>query len=197
MDQTTSQDTKSDNGSGNTEETIEDIKAKLVKAEKLLTDVQKAQSGSDAAVTKLKDENEDLRKSLKEKLSDSERKEVEAKEKDERLTNLETSLAKEKAEREKDKLHTFKLEKMAEHKLSLEFADYINGDSKEDIESKIEKFKKLKDDELKLAKKKLVDHGEPASGDDDQTETQMSRADFDKLSPIAKVNAMKKGTKII
>lgn len=194
------QEPKPVNGNGiidEPKETIEDVKAQLAKSDQLLEDVKKAQSGSDTAVTELKKQNEELRNSLKEKLSDSEREKLELKEKDDRLSNLENDLKEEKAAREKDKLHTFKLHKMAEHKLGLEFADYINGDSESDIESKIEKFKKLKEDELKTAKIKLVDHGEPASGDNDKPTAQMARADFDKLSPDAKMQTMKKGTKII
>lgn len=196
---TTPQEPTSGNGSASIEpvETIESVKEQLDKTSKLLEDVQKAQKGSDSKVTEYAGIIEELRNSLKTKMSEKELKELEVKEKDERLLKLDADFKQLKADRDKDKLDTFKLKTMAEHGLNIKFANFINGNSEDEITANIEIFKVLNEEQLKAAKIDLVNGKPPQGGATETTGQQMDRADFDKLDPIQRGEVMKKGTKII
>lgn len=156
----------------------------------LILSIKKAQQGSDAKVTELSEK-------LKSTLTNTEREKLELTElKD--MVNKQTGIIEEmKTSQATKDLKSFKLETMAEKKVDLSFADNIFGGTEEDIIKSVDSFKSNLDEKMKAGLVDLVDGKTPESGKPDVGAKEMSRAEFDKLGPIEKSNAMKKGLKII
>lgn len=202
--ETTSEETKTanNNGSGVTEDP-KTISLSVEEYENLKGKAS-AQSGVDFANTKLREEAkekdstiEELRNSLKAGMNDKQLKDLEGKEKDERLTKVEAENRQIKETIRYNELNTFKLNLMADNDISIKFANFISGNSEDEIRTNVELFKKLNEEQLKSAKVELVNGKIPQAGATETTGQQMSRADLDKLDPIQKNEVLKKGTKII
>lgn len=163
-----------------TEPTAEDLKAQLAEKDILLEQIKKAQSGSDAAVTAQKKELEELRNSLKERMTEEERKTAEAEELKKTLSGLQSELENIRAESRRKDLEGLKLKTMTEKKLNLKYADFISGNTEQEIIGSIEKFEMLHSEELKSIKSGVMDHGEPAKGNPSQSN--VTQEDFKKMT---------------
>jgi chromosome segregation ATPase len=147
---TPNQEPGKDNGNGQTPPTnepatIESLQEQIAEKEKAIAErdsqldsIKKAQAGSDSKVTELTNTVNDLRESLKSKMTDEERIKTESEEKEHRLTKLQKDFEELKASRDRDKLDLYKSKKMAETKLSPGFSELIRGNTEQEIDAAIE-----------------------------------------------------------
>lgn len=196
---TTDTGTANGNGAGlpaGDTETLESLKTAIAEKDSMIEAIKSAQKGSDSKNTQLQKEIEDLRKSLKDRMTEEERKTAEAEELKTTLESLKSELNNIRAESKRKDLDSLKMKVMAEKSLNLKYADFINGESEEQILESIEKFKTLHDEEVKAVKSGVMDHGDPAKGATSQGEKTMTREEFEKMSPAEKSKRMKDGYKI-
>lgn len=140
----------------------------------------------------------DLQSSYEKKLTDSERLQYEDQKKENELKKLSDEVALLREEHRNRELNDLKLKVLRDNDLQdFDLINLISGESIEIFSKNVAAYLEKQNKNAEKIKMGLVNGKAPANGSQETGTKEIRRADFNKLPPLEKQNAIKGGTKII
>lgn len=167
--------------------TLESLQEELKKKDDLITSIKSAQQGVDKANTELRQEVEGLRNSLKEKMTVEEKEKYEKSKLEKTLSSMQEELKSFKEDSQRRQLAELKKQILKDNDLNdFDLLDIISGDTVETFTKNVALYKEKYS---KLVSQKMSGL-DPQKGNTPNGSGEMSRADFEKLSPEAQRKAV-------
>jgi chromosome segregation ATPase len=160
--------------------TVEDLQTELEKKDKEIESIKSAQTGVDRANTELRKELEDLRNSLKEKMSESEKASYEQQKKDDYYKGIEEKLSSFEAREAAREFKELKQQILKDNDLNdFDLVDVIAGSNKDEFIANVKIYKDKFSSLEKNVKTGIMNQSTPVKGASDGSG--MTQEKFDNM----------------